>query len=221
MIIHIKLFLLCFFSSVACADPAINDGGVADRAGDSRIIITRTADDSVVGNGHAFSDQTTVNRRSGIGYASFDARANFLGGSYNHYVAYQAAGGPTISGTMNNLYDFYSASGVNTGSVGNLYGLYKANAPNSGYINTQYGIYIEDLSSGENNQGIRLGVSAGSYKYNIYADGTAPSYFNHALMLGNTDRTSCSWANGGYLFVSGGALKFCGGNGTITTVAKP
>jgi hypothetical protein len=211
-------FLL--FSVSAYADPYINDGGATDNAGDSRIIITRTAGNEVSGNAHAFSDQTTIARRGSVGFASFDARPNFTGGSYNHFAGFQSAASVNIAGSMDNLYNFYTGSGVGTGYVGRSFGLYVSNAPNQGTINSQYGIYIEDLSSGNNNQGIRLGLSAGDYKYNIYANGTAPSYFNHTLMLGNSAAPS-SWTGGGQLFVEGGALKFRGSNGTITIIAQP
>jgi hypothetical protein len=47
----------------------------------------------------------------------------------------------------------------------------------AGAITTQHGIFIQDLTTGTSIRGITSNVSAGANKYNIFASGTAPSYF--------------------------------------------
>lgn len=52
-------------------------------------------------------------------------------------------------------------------------------------ITTLRGLHVEDLTSGTNNQGIYLGVTAGANKYAIYSPGDAESYFAGNLEAAN------------------------------------
>lgn len=53
-------------------------------------------------------------------------------------------------------------------------------------ITTMTGIYIQDLTRATTNRGIRLALSSGSNKHNIYADGTAQNYFAGRVGIGET-----------------------------------
>lgn len=46
-----------------------------------------------------------------------------------------------------------------------------------GAITTQYGLLVGDLTSGTNNRGVGVGVTAGGGNFNVYASGSAPNYF--------------------------------------------
>lgn len=58
--------------------------------------------------------------------------------------------------------------------------------PAANTITNLIGLDINDLTSGTNNYGIRSSVSSGANKYNIYADGTANSYFAGNVGIGTT-----------------------------------
>jgi len=60
----------------------------------------------------------------------------------------------------------------------------------AGAITTLDGLYITNLTSGTTNRGIRLGLSSGANKWNIYADGTATNYFAGNTSIGSTTTTS-------------------------------
>jgi hypothetical protein len=56
-------------------------------------------------------------------------------------------------------------------------------------ITTNYGVRVDDLTVGTTNYGIGLAVSSGTGKYNVYANGTADSYFAGNLLVAQTSQT--------------------------------
>src|SRR6185312_1428656 len=99
---------LSMASSTASPKLTVGSLGVNNSV-DSQVLISRAVDDSVAGNGHGFSDSSTVTRGSGgpIGYNSYDCRGQHSGSNnFDHYACWK--NGWTFAGT---------------GTIANVYGL--------------------------------------------------------------------------------------------------
>ena len=127
--------------------------GNVNNSVDSQVLISRTVDDTISGNGHAYSDSSTINRAGGIAYNSYDARISFTGtNNYNHYVSFQSLPTYGSSGTIDKLYGLYSSLVVSAGTISEFFGSYADNASGSvGVISRQYGSYIAPLNYGVTN----------------------------------------------------------------------
>ena len=142
---------------------------------DSQILVSRNVNNTVSGNGHAFSDLSQVSRSGVIGYNSYDARIDIIGtNNFDHYVAFQAAPTYESSGTINDLYGLYDAPSVNAGTVLNCMGVdVEDNIGSGGAITNNYGIFVDQLSSGASN-------------YAVYTVGNTKSYFGGNVGIGTT-----------------------------------
>lgn len=148
---------------------------------DPQLLVSRNVDDSVAGNGHAFSDSSTITRGGAIGYNSFDGRVLISGtNNFNHYVPFQAAPTYSSSGTLGNLYGFFSAPTITAGTVTSNYGVYVAAAAvsGSGSIANDYGVYINGPSAGT------------SANYALYTAGSAISRFGGPVGIGGVNPTT-------------------------------
>ena len=98
-----------------------------NNSSDSVVLISRLVDDTIAGNGHAFSDSSYLTRGGTMSYNSFDARI-VIGGTenYGHYAAFQTGGIYNSSGTMDHYYAYVSVPSVSAGTVTNMYGAYVA-----------------------------------------------------------------------------------------------
>lgn len=141
------------------------------RSSDSWFTLGRNVDNTIAGNGHAFSDSSVITRGGGSAYASFDGRFLVSGtGSYDHFVPFQA--GLT-----------YSSSG----SVSDIYGLFEVLTMTAGSLGNHYGVWINNpvLSGGAtilNNYGLYVGAqTAGSVNWSVFCAGSAPSYFGGTI----------------------------------------
>ena len=129
----------------------IKVGSNPDYSGDSKILLARSVNDDVSGNGHGFADDSIITRSGGIAYNSFDSRVEFTGtNNYNHYSGVQIAPIYSSSGTMSNFYGEYQRATINSGAISNMYDIYLAKPQGSGITN-MYGIYLEDLTAGSSN----------------------------------------------------------------------
>lgn len=147
----------------------------ANNSSDSQILISRAVDDTVVGNGHAFSDSSAINRSGTIGYNSYDARITFSGtNDYDHYAAFQAIPTYSSSGLMANYYGLYTRIDTTAGTITNSYGTYVANPTGLGAVTNNYGLYIEALGKGV------------TENFAIYTEGTTKSYFGGNVGIGTT-----------------------------------
>ncbi len=133
--------------------------------------------------GNASTDTVTVNGYMGVGGAA--------NASYAIQVTSSALTGlgqigvfsnPTItSAATTGGYGYYAK--VNTAAatftVADVFAYRAVNATKGAgsTITNQYGVYVDDQTQGTNNFGIRLLVSSGANKWNIYASGTAANYF--------------------------------------------
>lgn len=169
----------------------VGDGSVNNSA-DSQILISRSVDNTIAGNAHAFSDSSDINRQGVIGYNSYDARITFSGSyNYDHYAAFQFA--PIVNasvGTFSNFYGFASTPTLNGGRVTNSYPFYAADPAGTGAITNNYGLYVAQLTRGDSN-------------FAIYTAGSTPSYFGGPITAnGDLTANGVLTANGN-LTVSG------------------
>jgi hypothetical protein len=87
-------------------------------------------------------------------------------------------------------YSFTAAPKVKASAftMGNLIGFY-ANVPTIGAgatVTSYTGFYVQDFSGAGSNYGLRMRMSSGTGKWNIYADGTASNYLAGTLLIGTT-----------------------------------
>lgn len=118
--------------------------GYINNSVDSQILISRTVDDSVAGNAHAYSDLSSITRSGGIGYNSFNARVSYTGtNTYDHYAAFQANPTYNSTGQISWLYGFYDGPTISaTGNTGNIAGLYSAPVLSGANNTKRYGVYV-------------------------------------------------------------------------------
>ncbi len=139
--------------------------GTTNASVDSQVLISRAVNDTLSGNGHAFSDSSAVTRSGTIAYNSYDARITFSGtNNYDHYAAFQAAPVYGSSGILDKYYALFTGIQVDSGTIVDSYGAYLSNPTGAGAITNNYGIYIPLQTKGATN-------------YAIYTAGTTPSVF--------------------------------------------
>lgn len=102
-------------------------------------------------------------------------------------------------------------------------------------VTNQYGFSVSStLTGATNNIGFRGDIPSGTGRWNFYASGTADNYFagnvgigttsfgtsaSKVLAMANATAPTTSPAGMGQLYVEGGALKYRGSSGTVTTIA--
>ena len=172
--------------------------GASNNSTDARIIIARDVDDSVSGNGHAFSDSSDITRGGGIAYNSYDARVEFMGSEdYSHFAGFQSGVVYGSSGTITNLYNFYSKPTFTAGACTYNYGFYAddpVDSPVQPYIN--YGLYIAEQTGGQNNYAIFVHEGntswLGGTTYAAKTEDGAESIPVIVRNYGNTDYTAAA-----------------------------
>lgn len=152
-------------------------GGNTTQSNDSWITIDRAVNDSIAGNGHAFSDSSVLTRGGGIAYNSFDGRIVVSGSAnYNHYAGFQASPDLVGSGTITSLYGFETGAVLETGTITSRYGFYVFDAVPSGAatgtIGTQYGLYVAALSHASTNWGVYVAGNDSYFNGNITLTGS-------------------------------------------------
>jgi len=145
------------------------EGGTATNSSDPVVNVNRNVNDAgYSGNGHCFSDSSTVNRSGGVAYNSFDCRIGVSGSnSYDHFASFQNGISHGTSGTTTNLYGFADIPQVTNGTVTNRYGIkiWDANLSGSGAVTNNYGIFIDQLNSTSGNQ---YGIFQQGYSKNVF-----------------------------------------------------
>lgn len=174
---------------------------------DPLVLLNRTVDNSITGNGRGVADNSLVNRTGGVAYNSFDARAEMGGtNNYDHYAAFQNGGIHSSTGTMTHMYGLYSRPSQNAGVLTNLYAGFADDPIGAGTIVNNNGFYVANLTRGTNNYGVNLNLSSGANKFNIYAPGTANNYLNGALGVGALPLSSYTVRVG--KTITGGTISF-------------
>lgn len=153
--------------------------GVVNSSVDSQVLISRLVDDSVSGDGHAFSDSSFITRSGGISYNSFDGRT-FIGGTsdYGHYAVFQNGANYGSSGTMDIMYGFANVPTVSNGTVTNMYGVYPGDPTGAGTVINNYGVYVPQLTKGT------------TRNFAIFTAGNTPSSFAGKVGFGTTSPTT-------------------------------
>lgn len=174
---------------------------------DSQVLISRLVDNSLSGNGHAFSDSSNVSRSGTIGYNSFDSRISITGtNNFDHYAAFQTAPVYSSSGIMTNYYGLFSTATVSSGTITNSYGAYIANPTGAGTISNNYGVYVQSLTKGA------------TTNYGIYTAGTMPNYFGGNVGVGQAVPTAKIHLAAGTATANTSPLKFT--SGTLLTTSE-
>jgi len=126
-----------------------------ESSADSQILISRSVDNTISGNGHAFSDSSYINRPGGIAYCSYDARIAFTGSyNYDHFAGFQSIPTWGSSGTLTNLYNFIAQTTYGAGTITNSYGFYVAGAATSGGTLTNKYAFASEPGAGNSGFGI-------------------------------------------------------------------
>lgn len=125
---------------------------------------TLTTLDAIVYSAAATSTGNVTTSRGVVGQVTSEA-ANVVTNGY----AFNAVS-PAISG-----------GGAITTAVG-----LQVNAQGNASITNAIGVNVEDFSNSTNMYGVRLQLSSGTGKYNIYADGTADNVFRGNVRIGST-----------------------------------
>ena len=153
----------------------IHVGTGTSNSSDAQIVIARAIDDGTAGNGHAFSDSSTITRSGGVSYNSFDGRIKVNGSAnYGHFATFQNAPIYNTSGTITDTYGFVILDEIQQGTITNRYGVYIADiVKTGGTVTTNKGIYIAPLANGSTN-------------WSIYQDGNNNSWFSGKIGMGIT-----------------------------------
>lgn len=151
---------------------------------DAQVLVSRTVNnaDGASGNGHCFSDSSSIDRSGVIGYNSMDCRISVAGTyDYDHFALFQALPQFGTTGTTGIVYGLVDQIGVTAGTVTNRYGLYFGDYTGAGAVTEQAAVYVEDLTKAGTN-------------YAIQTAGTTPSSFGGSVGVGGLT------VDDGYLF---------------------
>lgn len=156
--------------------------GATNNSVDSQVLISRSVDDAVSGNGHAFSDSSQVNRSGVIGYNSYDARINIIGSNnYDHFAGFQSSPVYGSSGTISNVYGLFSGLTANSGTITNAYGVYIAAPTGAGTVAHKYALATE-AGSGY----VGIGTVTPTVDLEIKgSDGNGKILLNNSSTIGN------------------------------------
>ncbi len=155
----------------------------ASTYGDFSANATRTTIDR-----HAFEDRSTLNTTdTGLGYASFDARATLVNNqAQDHFVGFQARhifnGSTDVTNRFVGFHSLPTTTGA--GDLTNVYGVKIDDITGSGTVTNNYGLYIEDITKG------------GTNNYSIYSTGGV-AYFGGNVGIGTTAPSTDLSVSGG------------------------
>jgi hypothetical protein len=125
--------------------------GIFTYSSDPVVNVNRNVDNTGFdGNGHCFSDSSTITRDGGISYNSFDCRINISGTeNYGHFAPFQNGLVHNTSGTTSILYGYVDVPSVTDGTVGVRYGIKIADVATSGSgaVTNNYAIWIDEQTA--------------------------------------------------------------------------
>ena len=150
------------------------ENGTFTYSSDPVVNVNRNVDDTgYAGNGHCFSDSSTITRDGGISYASYDARINISGTeNYGHFAPFQNGIVHNTSGTTSILYGYVDVPSVTNGTVGTRYGI-KINdvaTSGSGTVSNNYAIWIDQQTASTANKWgiVQKGTSKNVFEGQVY-----------------------------------------------------
>lgn len=142
--------------------------GTYNPSADTGVLVSRDLTGATAPHGFSAND-TLDQSASGLGYASFDTRTNWVGTrNYDHGVSFQSFPIYESSGTMTAMWGTVHSVTVNTGSITTSYGIELRDATGTGTVGTQYGLYVGSMTKGATN-------------YAIYTHGSTPVRFGGAI----------------------------------------
>ena len=154
------------------------ENGITTNSSDPVVNVNRNVDDTgYAGNGHCFSDSSTVTRDGGISYNSFDCRINVSGTeSYGHFAPFQNGLVHNSTGTTSILYGYVDVPQVTNGTVSTRYGI-KINdvtTSGSGAVTNNYAIWIDQQTA------------SSAQKWGIVQKGTSKNLFEGPITFQST-----------------------------------
>ncbi len=183
-------------------------------------------EDGFISNGSYASEinlnvNKTTNQTSQFGALNV-ASAHIGSGNINTLFAVRAginAGSGT--GTIANLYYYDTRTGpfANTFPVTNFYGVNLPFTPQNNVTNA-WGIRIGELYGSTISRGIDLGVTAGTGKYNIFAQGTASNHLLGNTLIGTTNNIGAKLNVDGTISAVTGVARVVNINGSLTATAN-
>jgi hypothetical protein len=153
------------------------ENGIFTYSSDPIVNVNRNVDDTgYAGNGHCFSDSSTVTRDGGISYNSFDCRIKVDGTeSYGHFAPFQNGLVHNSSGTTSILYGYVDVPSVTNGTVGVRYGIKIADVATSGSgtVNNNYAIWIDEQTASSSQKWgiVQKGASKNVFEGQTYFQG--------------------------------------------------
>lgn len=176
----------------------------------------------------AIQDNSTFTSATDGAYSGYDTVANMSGTTnYNHFYGYETRQTYSGSGLLNAKVGFTTVDNIQ-GPV-NAYrhfAVNKANVTGGGSIVEQEGLYVPDLTDGSSLiAGVQTLISSGANKYQIYANGTAQSYFNGPVTF-NAGQTwsagtiNVTVTNGQTFHYATNTNMVVGGSGTIAQISS-
>ncbi len=197
-------------------------GTNSERSSDSTFLNARTADSSISGNAHAFSDSGIFQRPGTVAYNSFDHRIAIQGANnYDHIAGFQALPVFNSTGTTSNNYSIYSGLTVNSSTVTNHYALY-ASSPvttGGGMVTNSYGVWAEKGLTNFMGNGI-LGSTDGSNA----CTGCYGEYISSAVTTSSNVGPSGQFFSAAAITLSsgdwdvGGSITFARNGATMSTI---
>lgn len=154
---------------------------ITTNSSDPQVIVARLVDNGAAGNGHCFSDSSTISRGGGISYNSFDGRVAVTGSEdFGHYAAFQS--GPTFagSGSIDNVFSFVASITVDGNDILNNYGqFFSPPTITSGSVRQNWVVYADALPE--------FTSAPPYYNYMLYNSGAARIYTagqaNHKMVV--------------------------------------
>lgn len=130
----------------------IGEKGATTRSSDPMLNINRNVDSTISGNGHCFSDSSTITRGNSPSYASYDCRIVVAdnGDTYNHFAPFQN-GIEYTGGSTSISYGFVDVPTMKgDANIGVRYGTYVADVAGTGTgtLTSNYGLYVKELTRG-------------------------------------------------------------------------
>jgi hypothetical protein len=143
------------------------------------------------------------------------------GGNSAGFTANSQAGNAVLATTRVGLAGQFLQNTDGSNLAGGLHTLFvRRNVPGTGTVAAGTDLmHIQDESTTSGTNGGKL-ISAGLGPTASYAEKFGVDR-NAVLFVGNATAPGSNPSGGGYLYVEGGALKFRGSSGTVTTVANP
>lgn len=188
---------------------ANNSAATLTRSGNHALTLTTTDTTSVTLptsgtlatlSGNTFTGDQRINGTIGVGTAVSPGIAMYIGSTdlpgANTIGASVITVAPAAATGVNRGYLARVDTSANAFTVDDTVGFDALDGSKGAgsTITRQTGLRVADLTAGATNYGLRLQVSSGANKWNVYADGTASNYFGGQVVLAATSSPAAAAA---------------------------